>query len=209
MDTITIVRQGREVTDAQTLQFYRRNAASYAAETSERSMAAAIERFSAVLRSKASVIDIGCGGGRDLRVLRQQGFNAVGLDASAELGAIATEFSGCPVVIADMRVMPFAAASFEAAWAAASLLHVDPEDVPTALEEIRRVLTPSGHFFSSIKQGAGQRREADGRLFTYFSPAEWSAMLEASGFLIVDGASTAADPQTSGNRWFNTIAKRA
>ncbi|TIN22890.1 class I SAM-dependent methyltransferase [Mesorhizobium sp.] len=197
------------MTDTQTTQYYSRNASRYAVDTAKRSMAAAIDRFSALLRPGASVVDIGCGAGRDLKAFRQRGFNVVGLDVSAELASIAAEYSGCPVVIADMREMPFASASFDAAWAAASLLHVFHGHIPAALAEIGRVLKPGGHFFSSVKQGEGQRREADGRLFTYFAPAEWIAVQERSGFSITESTGTGHDPETPGNQWFNSIAKRA
>lgn len=194
--------------DTQTLQYYSQNASSYAADTSKRSMAAAIDWFSSFLQSDANVIDIGCGGGRDLRAFRRQGFNAVGLDVSAELAAIAAEFSGCPVVIADMRAMPFASGCFDAVWAAASLLHIDHEDIPAALAEIRRVLKPGAYFFSSVKQGDGQRREADGRLFSYFRRDEWSEFQARVGLSVFDHSTDDNDAESPDRSWVSTIARR-
>lgn len=194
--------------DTKTLQYYNQNASAYARSTSGRSMQVPIDRFTALLSPAAAIVDIGCGGGRDLLVFHQRGFNAVGLDVSEGLANIAAEFSGCPVVVADMKNMPFASGSFDAVWAAASLLHVLRADVPTALAEIRRVLKPSAYFFSSVKRGEGELRDTDGRLFTYFAPAEWFAIQEQCGFSIVESAGPTDGVGTFGHQWFNSISRR-
>ena len=45
-----------------------------------------------------SILDLGCGPGRDLRHFRSLGHEAVGLDGSQEFVAMARDFSGCEVL---------------------------------------------------------------------------------------------------------------
>jgi SAM-dependent methyltransferase len=48
-----------------------------------------------------SILDLGCGPGRDLRCFRSLGHDAVGLDGSKEFVAMARSYSGCEVLHQD------------------------------------------------------------------------------------------------------------
>lgn len=196
------------MSDRETVQYYNRNAAKYAAVTSRHSMRRAIERFSELLNPGASILDVGCGGGRDLKTFRSLRFDAVGLDVSSELARIAIQFSRSPVVVADMKSIPFAPATFDAVWASASLLHLDQESLPATLTEVRLVLNSGGLFFCSVKQGVGQSREPDGRFFNYFRTDEWFSFQERCGFAVIDELTDEDQPGERNERWIRSIAKR-
>ncbi|UXN67938.1 class I SAM-dependent methyltransferase (plasmid) [Devosia neptuniae] len=194
------------MTDVTTVQYYRSHAVEYAAATAGVSMGHPLRSFGEMLDAGASVLDIGCGGGRDLRELRLGGFNPVGLEQSPELAQIAARHSGCPVAVADMMDMPFADGSFDAVWSSASLVHFGTETVPRALRQVRRVLRTDGVFFASVKRGDGAGTDASGRYFTYFQPAQWIAIVEAAGFEML--AVLDEEPPTSGTpRWIRILAK--
>jgi len=52
-----------------------------------------------------SILDLGCGPGRDLHHFRLLGHNAVGLDGSTEFVAMARSYSGCEVLHQDFLTM--------------------------------------------------------------------------------------------------------
>ena len=52
-----------------------------------------------------SILDLGCGPGRDLRYFRSLGHEAVGLDGSKEFVAMARSYSGCEVLHQDFLAM--------------------------------------------------------------------------------------------------------
>ena len=119
------------------------------------------------------ILDLGCGGGRDLASFSQRAFNAVGLDAALELARIARTTSGCPVIVGDILRLPFKDKSFDAVWASASLLHLHRDDIDIALGLIKSALVGGGLFFSSLKMGTGETRTDDSQFFTYFMPRDW------------------------------------
>ena len=52
-----------------------------------------------------SILDLGCGPGRDLHHFRSLGHDAVGLDGSKEFVAMARSYSGCEVLHQDFLAM--------------------------------------------------------------------------------------------------------
>ena len=88
------------------------------------------------------LLDAGCGEGR-LRVLLGEDVHWVGLDASTtQLAANRHR----PVVLADMRRLPFADDSFAEVTHLWCLYHLD--EPATAIAEAARVLHPGGRYFA-------------------------------------------------------------
>ncbi len=130
-----------------TRAFYQRHAAEYAAATLRAPMDRFIERFAQELPRGARVADLGCGGGRDLRLLRERGLDPIGLDSAEALAVIAQQYSGASVVVGDLRSLPFGANAFDGVWASASLLHLRRANMSAPLAEIFRVIRAGGVFF--------------------------------------------------------------
>jgi SAM-dependent methyltransferase len=164
-----------------TRAFYERHAAEYAAATLRAPMERFIKRFSQGLPPSARVADLGCGGGRDLRLLRERGLDPIGLDSAEGLAVLARQYSGASVVVGDLRSLPFGANVFDGIWASASLLHLRRAHMSAALTEIFRVMRAGGVFFGSVKSGKGETQDADGRWFTYYDVQEWTELLGQAG----------------------------
>ena len=86
------------------------------------------------------VLDVGCGNGRLLSLLRDIGISAVGLDASP---AMLKTASG-PRVFGDARTLPFPQDTFGGSAALYMLYHL--KDPVQAVAECHRVLGPGGLF---------------------------------------------------------------
>jgi SAM-dependent methyltransferase len=90
----------------------------------------------ASLLPEATVLDVGCGVGHSFELLAPRSSVGVDLDPAALVG------QERETRVADMRDLPFAAASFAALLSVQALEHVpDPE---RAIAEARRVLAPGG-----------------------------------------------------------------
>jgi SAM-dependent methyltransferase len=98
------------------------------------------------LEPGAEVLDVACGHGRIANRLAGRGAVVTGLDADAFFLAKAREAgSGAEYVEGDMRALPFADASFDAAllWFT-SFGYFDDDGNRAVLRELRRVLRPGG-----------------------------------------------------------------
>jgi SAM-dependent methyltransferase len=86
---------------ARTLAHYDRNAQGYWEGTRDHDVRQNIEALLAHIDVPPpfTLLDFGCGPGRDLSAFKALGHQVVGLDGSAQLAAIARENSGCEVLV--------------------------------------------------------------------------------------------------------------
>jgi ubiquinone/menaquinone biosynthesis C-methylase UbiE len=108
------------------------------------------EQLSRIVPAHARFLDIGCGTGRVLRFLVEQGAVAdevVGLDVSrAMLAHAAASIPSPHLVEANSETLPFKDKSFDFITANMWLHNLDTQQAATALQEIGRVLVPGGRF---------------------------------------------------------------
>jgi trans-aconitate methyltransferase len=83
-----------------------------------------------------SILDLGCGPGRDLRYFRSLGHDVVGLDGSTEFVAMACSYSECQVLQQDFLAIKLPESRFDGIFANASLFHVPSQELPRVLVEL-------------------------------------------------------------------------
>src|SRR5271156_2950375 len=71
-----------------------------------------------------TILDFGCGPGRDLITFAELGHVAIGLEAAAPFAAMARRQSGCEVWEQDFLALDLPDARFDGVFANASLFHV-------------------------------------------------------------------------------------
>src|SRR5687767_11287147 len=95
-----------------------------------------------VAGAAGSVLDIGCGTGRNLP-LYDAGTRVVGIDVSAEaLARARRRRPDVPLVQGDAEALPFRAGTFDTVVSA--LVFCSVPDAARGLSEVRRVLRPGG-----------------------------------------------------------------
>jgi 2-polyprenyl-3-methyl-5-hydroxy-6-metoxy-1,4-benzoquinol methylase len=86
--------------DAETLNFYRREAERYCQRTGF-SPSPGLPWFLARLKSGASILELGCGSGRDTREMLRQGYNVTPTDGSPEMALEAENRLQHPVLVLE------------------------------------------------------------------------------------------------------------
>src|SRR5690606_24076910 len=100
-----------------------------------------------------TILDFGCGPGRDLATFRALGHVAIGVEGVAEFAAMAREHSGCTVWEQDFLHLALPPAHFDGVFANASLFHVPTQELPRVLRELHATLKPAGVLFASNPRG--------------------------------------------------------
>lgn len=88
------------------------------------------------------VLDIGCGQGAFLEMMRSRGFEVCGVELGAESSRIAREERGLNVITGDLSRLEVENESFDAALMSHLIEHVD--DPVALLERVRDLLKPGG-----------------------------------------------------------------
>ncbi|XSG73821.1 GNAT family N-acetyltransferase [Herpetosiphon llansteffanensis] len=165
-----------------------------------------LDRFKQQLAAPAKILEVGCGPGRDARLLRESGYQVVALDPTWAMLQLAKQ-ADVPLIAGDSRSLPIAAASVQGIWAQASLLHLPHLEFSLALSEIARVLQPNGVCYLSLKVGDGEQWHADGRLFAFHQPELVTKALAGVGLTVLDQWVVDADLPDN-PPWVRTIARK-
>lgn len=155
----------------QTAEAYKQTARKYAEQTFRADVDEMRGRFLSYLEPGSSILDLGCGSGRDLMAFTDAGHTATGVDSSEEMCALARRHSGCKVYNTSFAEFT-PCRQHDGVWAMASLVHLSDKDMPDALDQIWSWLKKGGIFYASFKDKSGAGVGSDGRLFNGFSLTE-------------------------------------
>ena len=129
-----------------------------------------------------SILDLGCGPGRDLKTFSDLGHKAIGLEGATQVAALARAHSGCVVWEQNLLALALPTAEFDGVFANAVLFHVPSAELPRVLLALRATLKPGGVLFSSNPRGQGQEGWQGGRFGAFHDLATWRRYMAAAGF---------------------------
>jgi SAM-dependent methyltransferase len=129
-----------------------------------------------------SILDFGCGPGRDLQRLVALGHRPVGLDGAERFVEMARAASGCEVWQQHFLALQLPAGRFDGVFANASLFHVPAQQLPRVLAELRATLKPRGVLFSSNPRGANEEGWNGARYGAFHDLTAWRRYLEDAGY---------------------------
>lgn len=176
--------------DKQTIDTYNKMAKEYDDETIdfwERFPRTFVDKF--IELSGKKIVNVGSGPGRDGLLLQQAGKEVVCVDASEAMIKLSSE-RGLQSVLAGFDSLPFGNESFDGVWSYTALLHIPKKSVGTPLEEISRVLKPSGMFALGLIEGdIEEYKESSGvdmpRWFSFYQKDEIVDLCRKHGFELV------------------------
>jgi len=129
-----------------------------------------------------SILDLGCGPGRDLKTFSELGHKAIGLEGAPQVAALARAHSGCVVWEQNLLALNLPTAEFDGVFANAVLFHVPSSALTQVLRALHATLKPAGVLFSSNPRGQGQEGWQGQRYGAYHDPATWRRHMVAAGF---------------------------
>lgn len=197
LDTIT----------SQTLAHYNRTAASFFTGTIDHDVS---QNIDALLRAVTApppftILDLGCGPGRDLKTFTELGHRAIGVDGAAEFVQMARDYSGCEVWHQDFLHLDLPASTFDGIFANASLFHVPKAVLPDVLKKLHAALKAGGVLFSSNPRGNNQEGWSGPRYGSYHDLDAWRGFLEQAGFTYVDHYYRPAGRPLAEQNWLASV----
>ena len=169
---------------ARTLQHYNQQAEEFWEGTRDHDVS---QNLAALLQAievepPFTILDLGCGPGRDLKTCAGLGHTAIGLDGAARFVAMARAYSGCEVWEQDFLQLDLPENYFDGVFANASLFHVPSRELPRVLRQLHSTLKPGGVLFSSNPHGNNEEGWSRGRYGAYHDLETWRRYLTAAGF---------------------------
>ncbi len=164
--------------------------------------------FQSLKKPDGKLLEIGSGSGREAIEWIRMGFEYTGIDPSASLIQIAKKNTPEGRYFeASVYEMPFDESSFDAFSSWALLPHVPKERIGISLDAIRWVLKPGAIGFMAMREGSGEKQEAEtGRWFSYYLQEEFEDILKTRGFEIL---SKGRKPSRPGLVWLTFFVRSA
>lgn len=134
------------------IEYYNQNASEYYEDTVDIDMQEHCDRFIGLLPEGGSILDLGCGSGRDSAYFISHGFDVTAMDASEEMCDLASIHIGQDVLQLSFAEIDFNKV-FDGIWACASLLHVPGDQIKEIFAKVINSLKNDGILYMSFRYG--------------------------------------------------------
>lgn len=190
-----------------TKKYYKDNSKEFFDSTVIADVTPLYKRFLKYVPAGAHILDLGCGSGRDTKAFLDRGYTVEAIDGSAELCALASEYTGIEVECRDFFTID-CKERYDAIWACASLLHIPSEKLPALFERLRDALRPGGVFYMSFKYGEFEG-ERDDRFFNDMTADKYRVVIDRIKGLELAQEWESYDVRRGNDvHWFNAILKK-
>ena len=106
-----------------------------------------IKDFVSLLPKNPKILDLGCGPGHESRRLASTGADVTGVDYSSECIRVAKErCPECKFEVMDFRDLDDSLGHFDGVFASGSLIHLNSDELPDAINRIMGILEDNGFF---------------------------------------------------------------
>lgn len=179
------------------INWYDEHAKEYASQTRVHSIIDQLqmEQFTSLLPRNTKVLDAGCGGGRDTKVLNDKGYQVIGVDISDELIKQAKkQYPELNFEKGDLLNLKYRDQFFNGIWCHVALVHFENEkQISKAFSELSRVLINQGIIHILVKAGSNSSKTTvtsesnnnHDRFFYYFTKEELEKLLKKNGLDII------------------------
>ncbi len=194
--------------DVTTLNYYNSNAIDFSDTTKNVDFSEVQEVFLDHLSPDASILDFGCGSGRDTKYFLKRGYYVTATDGSEEICKIATEYTGISVKQMLFEELD-AQNQYDGIWACASILHLSREELPDIFHKMYQALKMNGIIYTSFKYGTFEGVR-NGRYFTNFTEEMFAEFARQISGLQIEKMWLTGDVREGrgDERWLNILLRK-
>ena len=164
--------------------------------------------FLELLEEGDTILDMGCGSGRDSLTFYDLGYDVTPLDGSEEMCRLAEVHTGLDVLQMTYEEMAFDGA-FDGVWACGAFVHIPKDEMPALFRKVARALTEDGIFYLSMRLGDFEGFQGE-RYFSCYSEKELRSLVEGDGLFTVLKEWVTRDVRSghSDIQWINILARK-
>ena len=159
-----------------TLDFYNNNSKTYIETTFTIDMSNLYKEFLNNIPKGGTILDLGCGSGRDSKAFIDKGYKITAVDGSKELAQSASKLIGQDVLVSKFEDLSLVD-KFDGIWACASLLHVNKKDILDVIKNVSSNLNDNGIFYMSFKHGEDEYIDEKGRYFNCYTEKTFNELI--------------------------------
>ena len=191
-----------------TIDYYNDNAKKFIDGTVAVDFKHIQDTFLELLPEHATILDFGCGSGRDTKYFLEQGCMVDAMDGSLELSKAASKYTGI-----NVKHMLFQELNekekYDGIWACASILHVKREELPEIIRKMSMAAKANGIIYLSFKYGDFEG-ERNGRHFTDMTEESMAELLADFPEFTIEKQWITGDARVGrgDERWLNMILRK-
>jgi len=155
----------------------------------------------------STILDFGCGPGRDLKAFTDLGHVVVGLDGSEKFAEMARR-QGYEVWRQNFLELDLPDNRFDGVFANASLFHVPSQELARVLLELKAALKPGGVLFSSNPRGNNEEGWSDGRYGAFHDLERWREFMVDAGYNELSHYYRPAGVPREQQKWLATVWRK-
>ena len=191
-----------------TINYYNLNAKKFIENTQNADMHLTQDKFLQLLPESASILDFGCGSGRDTKYFLEKGYQVVATDRSAELCRLASSFTG--IKVKEMLFQELDEIGvYDGIWACSSILHLPKQELLPVIRKMCIALKDNGVIYTSFKY-SNFEGERNGRYFTDFTEDTFREFIKVIPELMIEDQWITLDvrPGRGEEKWLNLILQK-
>lgn len=191
-----------------TIQYYQQNAEQFSGETRSVDFSQNQNKFMNKLKKNDTILDFGCGSGRDTKCFLEHGFQVEAIDGSEELCRLAGEFTG--ITVKHLLFQELAEKNkYNGIWACSSILHLPKQELIEVIQKMSLALKSKGIIYTSFKYGTFEG-ERNGRYFTDMTEDSFEEILQTTKELQIEEQWITSDvrPGRGNEKWLNLILRK-
>ena len=191
-----------------TINYYNLNAKNFIENTQNADMHLTQDKFLQLLPESASILDFGCGSGRDTKYFLEKGYQVVATDGSAELCRLASSFTG--IKVKEMLFQELDEIGvYDGIWACSSILHLPKQELLPVIRKMCIALKDNGVIYTSFKY-SNFEGERNGRYFTDFTEDTFREFVKVIPELMIEDQWITLDvrPGRGEEKWLNLILQK-
>ncbi|MEJ2655868.1 MAG: class I SAM-dependent methyltransferase [Desulfobacterales bacterium] len=184
--------------------YYHKNYQAYHEKTFSIDPSSFLKPLAQRLPAGAFILDVGCGSGRDLLWMKKRGFEVMGFEQSPGIAELARDNAGCEVIEGNFETYDFSSILVDAVMLVGALVHVPHQRFPDTFENITSAISDNGLVLITLKEGSGDLKNPDGRIFYPWEDPKARETFDTLGFQVCDFSSSVSKTG-SGDFWLSYV----